>query len=563
MRVAAVVIVVGFVAACGGRSVPPAPTADPRVPRLLAPPLIDPDAPGAAYLTAVALSLQPAWHQFLEDCRLRLPATHPLNRMDRTTTAQLTIGRRGELVELRVAVSGSTDFDHAIEQVVHDASPLPPPPRELWSDDDQVHLVWTFARDRRQAGPATAKVIEVELPLRGVVDRRIGEHDLARAARRILRDKPSADREIATQRLMIAALREALESSDTSTKAAALEAIGAARATELAMEVRQVLQTASDLDVRRAAIGAVRRLDDDDAALILMEQLREDLRERAPLALAEAQALAEMSHTELVKPLLAGHLANDPPNVTALRALAFAPIDELAPFLPSWLTRGTPRVRAAACAALAGYSRAVAAPLVLRGLGDRDATVRAACLEAAIATPAIKKRVAELVKDRDSIVRARALAAHVALGGKLDGALADAALNDRAIDVRVAFALAKGVDARPLLDDRDPDVRAAAWAAFAAPAQAPPGRSELAVRAATDPAPQVRRVAIRAIEDDDLLAKISTSDDDRDVRTTALLELARRRGRAGIADALLERLADAPPGSGERVRTALAWLLAR
>jgi hypothetical protein len=73
----------------------------------------------------------------------------------------------------------------------------------------------------------------------------------------------------------------------------------------------------------------------------------------------------------------------------------------------------------------------------------------------------------------------------------------------------------------------------------------------------------VRRAAAAAIEEDAVLGRLARSDDDPDVRTAALVRIAARDGRAATADMLLERLADASPGSAERVRTALAWLLAR
>src|SRR5688572_27984735 len=67
-------------AACGGggRGEPP-PVLAPSGPRLPPPAAIDASVRGAAYLTAIAAHIQPAWGQFLEDCRLRLPKQHPLN----------------------------------------------------------------------------------------------------------------------------------------------------------------------------------------------------------------------------------------------------------------------------------------------------------------------------------------------------------------------------------------------------------------------------------------------------------------------------------------------------
>ena len=90
--------------------------------RPLAPPLLDSNARGAPYLTAVALSFQPAWHQFLEDCRLRLSADHPLNQLSLAATAELAIGKRGEVRALRIGSSGNRDFDHAIEQLIGDVA---------------------------------------------------------------------------------------------------------------------------------------------------------------------------------------------------------------------------------------------------------------------------------------------------------------------------------------------------------------------------------------------------------------------------------------------------------
>ena len=75
--------------------------------------------------------------------------------------------------------------------------------------------------------------------------------------------------------------------------------------------------------------------------------------------------------------------------------------------------------------------------------------------------------------------------------------------------------------------------------------------------------PSVRRAAVRAIEDDAILLQLAKTDEAAEVRTAALIQLATRRGRAASTDLLLERLAEGIPGSGERVRTATAWLLAR
>jgi TonB family protein len=581
--------------------VPPPVQPHPAVPRLAAPPLLDADARGAAYLTSVALSLQPAWHQFLEDCRLRLPAGHPLNEMSLVAIAELEIDPSGQVRDVRLATSGNADFDRAAKQVIVDASPLPKPPRELWSDDDHVHLAWTFARDRRQAGPATAQIIDVELPLRAAVDRWIWERDLSRAARKLARAAPSSDRDVVIERLMVAALREALESSDGAVRRAAVEAIGQAKLDVLAAEVRARVTWPSDLELRLAAIQTSAVLRDGEAADEMRLLFERQLDEEPRLALAAARGIAALGKTSWDGGMYMGSLSAAAPNPTALQALAFVPLPEVASSLPKWFRSPNARQRAGVCSALAGYSPDLAWPLLARGLADRDASVRASCLASTHAprlghaySPTERAAIAaqksafallrKLARDRDSIVRAQAVTALAAL----DPSELPNASGDPSAEVRAAYAagLAASITLeeaalrnaaatrdsaklreatahlRVLADDRDPDVRAAAWTTQVAVGRDPELRAR-ALRAASDAAPQVRRVAVRALDSDTELLSHASHDESSEVRTAALVELAGRRGRAASTELLLQRLADAPPGSGERVRTALAWLLAR
>ena len=557
--------------ACGPRTsaVAPAHTqqAAPPVPRLVAPPAGDPDARGATYLASVALALQPTWHQFLEDCRLRLPATHPLNEMTLAATAEIEVDEKGFVEAIKIGSSGNKDFDRAARQVVLDASPLPVPPRELWSDDDHVHLVWMFARDRRQAGPATAQVSDVELPLHAFVHRMITQKDLSRAARRIGRAKAGPERELATQNLMHAALREAVGNSG-SIRQAAVEAIGRAGAIELLPLVRVILEMSRDSDLRIAATTTVARMRDADSVEILVEQLRVDLQAESRLAVDVARALHSMGRADAAESVIAGALQT--PSAVALMASAFAPSSAQVPLLQRSLRDKSARIRAAACTALGSHPSELAT--VTRATRDRDATVRAACVDAVRASksttfePALK-RIRELSRDRDSLVRAAAVRAIAHLDPDSLVSFAD----DRASEVRLAYAEVLALtgkrtiadELRKLIDDRDPDVRAAAWTTLVAQAPLFSDRATLAQRAATDSAPQVRRAALPALGNEDALLRLATLDDDSDVRTAAMVELASRRGRTGSAALLLERLADASPGSAERVRTALAWLVAR
>jgi len=545
-----------------GCSVPAAPAAPlglvPSSGRLPAPPAADPAMSGAAYLNLVAAQLEGRWRGFLEDCRLRLPAGHPLNAMALAATFDLAIAPTGALAGRRqVATSGNGDFDTAAADVLSDASPLPPPPAELRSDDELVHVRWQFARDRRQAGAATAQVLVIELPLVAAVSALLDRGELARAARRIVAAPATdPDRTAATQRVMVAALREALDSPNGAARRAAIEACGRARVHELAAAIRGQLAETADPELRPAAIAAAGALGDRAAAPALVLALRDDLVQRSPVALARVAALVAIGHARQAGDAVRAVLEAGP-NPTALAALALAPLPALAGRLAGWSADRSPAVRGAVCAALPAAAPADAPALILRGLGDPDATVRATCVDAAArqggrVDVAMLARVRGLSRDRDRWVRARAVAAL----GQLDPARPVRAAEDPAAEVRAAFAAAASMaELRVLVTDRAPEVRAAALIALG------DRDRELAGQAAGDGAAIVREAAAGALDDLGALARLSR-DDSPEVASAALVRLTALHGRAALTSQLLEQLAAAPAGSRERARIALAWLLA-
>ena len=543
---------------CAG---PPAPHGGlvPSSARLPAPVPADPGMRGAGYLTQVAAQLQPRWGDFLEDCRLRLPSAHPLNTTTLAATFDLAIDKRGAIVErTQVETSGNGDFDTAVADVLADASPLPAPPGELLSDDERAHLRWQFARDRRQAGPATARVIFVELPLLGVVENLLARGELERAARRTSA-APAADhdRGAAAERVMIGALREALASPDGAARRAAVEACGRARVQELAAAVRGQLVVTADPELRLAAIEAVGALGDRAAAPALILALRDELAQHARSAIARVAALVAIGHAQEAAGAVRAVLDGGPSPV-ALAALVLVPIPELETKLVSWAASGDAATRGAVCAALPAASPRSAASLIVRGLRDADATVRATCADAAARgdrghpDAAMVKRLRELARDRDRSVRARAVAA-IAL---LDPAHPVHAIDDPALEVRAAAAAsATEAELRVLVADRAPEVRAAALTALGDRA------ADVVVRAAIDPSPAVRRAVIPLLGDADALDRLAR-DDSPEVATAALVRVTELRGRATLTSQLLDWLVAAPAGSTERARIALAWLLA-
>jgi hypothetical protein len=558
--------------ACGGAP-DVAPVRRVALPPALGPPeAIAPAARGAAYLNAVAAQIQPNWAHFLEDCRVRLSQAHPLNAMTLSALAELAIDRTGKVTAIAIATSGSADFDLAVREVLADAPRVEPPPMELLSDDDRVHLRWLFARDLRQAGPATAELVDVQLPVIEVTERMLAQRELARAARRIaLAPQSDPDRLVAAERVMIATLEEALGSVGAGARKTAVEAIGRARVRSLAAPVRALISPTIDTELRLAAINAVARLADQAAVNMIAGMLPGDLQNYPRLAHAETSALVALGHRERAAAIVRRALDFDAA-ATALHAHAIVPDPALAPRLATWFKRGDARTRAAVCAAVpADWGPQV---VILRGLRDPDATVRAACAETATrqagggsgaagadrARDAAKRigapvlaALRDLVRDRDRVVRARAVAAL----SVLEPRWVSHAATDPAPEVRAAaVAAATEGELRTLADDPDPAVRAAALAAIGD--RAP----ELLARGAADIAPPVRLAVIGVLTDERVLEALST-DDSPDVATAAVVRLATRRGRAVMATTLLTRLAAAPVGSAERVRIALGFLLAR
>ena len=224
------------------------------------------------------------------------------------------------------------------------------------------------------------------------------------------------------------------------------------------------------------------------------------------------------------------------------------------------MTSGDGVTRAGVCEALGGAPPVIAGKWISKGLRDPAANVRARCIDAAVhgdglaaRDPAIANRLRELARDRDVIVRARAISAL----GILEPAHKLRAVGDPAPAIRLASVVgASDPELRSLAHDADPDVRSAALLALGE--RAP----ELAVTAAADLAAAVRRVAIVSITDDKLLEQLG-NDASPEVATAALVRLAVRRGRPAITRQWLASLAASPSGSPARVRVALAWLVAR
>ena len=105
-----------------------------------------------AYLSDLHTKVHRAWtDSFLAMAAARLPKDHPVNLATRAVVVELVLARGGRLVSTQVTTpSGSSEFDTSALDVVRDNAPYGVAPEELLSDDGNVHVLWTFARDDRR-----------------------------------------------------------------------------------------------------------------------------------------------------------------------------------------------------------------------------------------------------------------------------------------------------------------------------------------------------------------------------------------------------------------------------
>lgn len=557
------------------------------------PPPGDPAAVGASYLAMVYPPLRDAWGAFLEDCRLRLPPDHALNQPSLEATAELTVDADGQLVAVTLLrASGNADFDATVQEIAGGAGPFPAPPADVRSDDGRVYLTWLFARDRRQAGVATAALRRIEWPLPRAVPALLDAGELAEAARRLARASAGAagaeQAEIAalTARVLVAALREALAAEDPEIQRVAIDGVIAAAAAgagealrPLARELRAIGDGAVELPLRGAALAALGAIGDRDAAPLLLAILDKDQGHNVELSGAAARALVALGQGAEVATRLRGWLASGERARLggALWALARAAVPGLEAEVGKLVTHKDVAIRAAACAALGARltagGDATAWKALRKGLDDRDAQVRAACAAGAAdaAAAGVKSRPAywrlvELLRDKDERVRAGAVRAALLLEPvKVTQELTP--LNKEK-SAAVLAALATGLGARPgaveprllkLAGHGDVGVRAAAVRALAARADAPSRAA--AAAAIVDPEAAVRAAAVAALDDAAQLATLA-EDPAPEVAAAARTRRVVLAGRAASLAEVALAVAGAPRASRDRALLAAAWLQA-
>jgi TonB family protein len=561
-------------------------------------PLPDPAPPepgkfGLAWLERVYPTFRDGWAQFLEDCRLRLPPDHALNSPTLETTIELQVDADGQIVRTtRLTSSGNADFDQVAEEIVREAGAVPPPPRDLLSDDDLAYVTWLFARDRRQAGIATAELRRTEWPLEQAVPKFLEEGNVGEAAQRIDKAAEAGGDTAAlaplTARLAAAALREGLRSTEPEVQRIALDAVVAAAATgadslaPAARELRSIADGSLEIELRARAIDGLGAIGDKDSAAMLQTILERDQGGNPALSSAAARALVALGAAEKVATTIRGWLtAGERARIGGgLSTLARAAVPGTVTDIAKHVGHQDLGVRVAACGALgasAATGEAAAWKALRKGLDDRDATVRAACARgAAEAAAAGKKnknaywRLVELFKDRDNRTRAAAVLAAIRLDPAKVGQELTAINKDKNPQVQAAYAeglaVMPGTGGKPpkklteLAGSTDIGVRAAAVRALAARSEAE--SKKLAAAMVVDPELEVRLAAIAAIDD---VATLEALRGDATPEVAAAAEVRRLvvLGRGASLREVVAAIAEAPAEGATRVRVAGAWLRAR
>jgi HEAT repeat protein len=137
------------------------------------------------YLRQLHQHVHKRWaDNFLRQASEKLPLQNPVNDPTRTATAELVLTGEGAIVSLALSKAGGfPGFDDAVIEILHDAVPFPAAPLETRSDDNLVHLRWTFARDERRCSGAV--LLHVEDPLATAVPKLLRDGREAEVLRRI------------------------------------------------------------------------------------------------------------------------------------------------------------------------------------------------------------------------------------------------------------------------------------------------------------------------------------------------------------------------------------------
>ena len=343
-----------------------------------------------------------------------LALSNPLNNAALVAEADVVIAADGKLVSATVTKSsGVPGFDDAVPEVLRDSSPFPAPPAASRSDDDKLHVHWTFARDERRCSGLA--IGHVDDPLELAVPK------LMKAGRR--------DEALAR----IASARAAGTHAEPAVSLLAREWLrGAGREPWVTLKIATALADRGDADAVAWLKGALKK---------------PNLARPAGTSLAANK----IPVCPLVKADLEG--ANAVAQFIAAEALATAGEAACAPALVKMLENGKLKVdaRAAAATALGPIDDAAAqAALATAAKDEPNNTVKAAAALAQVRPNAGRAKMlamVRLVKDSSTEIRSAGCAGVVRAGG--DGDLDQLYMLFKDTDPRPAEATLRELDRVP------------------------------------------------------------------------------------------------------------------
>jgi TonB family protein len=339
------------------------------------------------YLKLIHAHVHKRWaDNFLALIGQNLPLANPLNDPSRVAEADLVVAADGKLLAAKVTKpSGFAGFDDAIPEVLRDSSPFPAPPQAVRSDDGNLHMRWTFARDERRCSGLV--VLHVDDALDVAIPK------LVRAGRR--------DEMV----VRIAAARAGGLHAEPTMSALANEWLhGAGREPWVTVKIAGQLASRGDADAIGWLKGAVKKPDTARAAGTILAT------DKVPVC-------------PLVKASLEGPNAAD--QLTAARALETTTETACAPGLVKLLEnpRSKAEARVAAATALGGIDDDGARASLATAAKDANTAVRAAASLAQIRPGAGRAKMLSMVhllKEPSVEMRSAGSAGVVRAGGDSD-----------------------------------------------------------------------------------------------------------------------------------------------
>lgn len=541
---------------------------------LAEPPPPAPDQEGLGYLEAIYPELRDSWASFVNDCRLRLDGGHPLNRESLRAVIGLQVRADGTLASSAVAEpSGVGDFDAAAHEVVRQAAPFAPPPAALLSDDGVLHLRWAFQRDRRLAGIATARVTRVTWPPERAIPSFLAAGALDAAVARLAQEARSGTPGLAPLAEAVArtSILGALATADGDAQLAGVNAAARARLAEATERLRTLARGADEVELQRAAIAALGPVGATDSVPDLLAVVSAGGSRDPGVVAAAMRALVALGAGDRARAALTARLGAPADRRLVLTVAVDVSLPSAIDDLAALASRGDRAIRAAACTALgnaaAGTGDSRAHKVMRQHLDSTDASLRAACARG-VARAGGKSRLTywklvKLLRDRDDRVRAAAVRAAGRLEPKRFVTELYILRGESSPQVLAAMADVYGLlaarDAVKRLEKlvASPDAGVRRQAAASLLRRREPGARAVLASLIRDPDPEVRVLAIGAVETDELTPLLEA--DDTGLRVAALTRYFAARGHAATVSEVSERMARSS-GIAARARVAGAWL---